>query len=73
MTESNGIGETTPPGEWSPALPEKIPGPTAWPAGLALGVACIAWGIIASPVILGMGLAGSAACLAGWIGEIRHE
>jgi hypothetical protein len=68
---SSGTTELKP--SWNRALPEKIPHPSAWPAGLAFGVASIFWGLIASPVILGIGLCGFAISLAGWIGDIRHE
>jgi hypothetical protein len=40
---------------------------------MALGVTLLAWGIITSPVVLGVGVALFAVSLAGWIGEIRHE
>jgi hypothetical protein len=58
---------------WNVPKPELIPRPTAWPAGLALGIALFAWGIIASEVILAIGLVVFVATLWGWIGEIRHE
>jgi hypothetical protein len=58
---------------WSRAKPDSIPAPTAWPAALALGTMFFAWGIIASPIILVVGLVLFAFALAGWIGEIRHE
>jgi hypothetical protein len=58
---------------WNVPKPALIPRPTAWPAGLALGIALIAWGLITSPIIFGIGLVLFAAALAGWIREIRHE
>ncbi|MGH7298631.1 MAG: cytochrome c oxidase subunit 4 [Polyangiaceae bacterium] len=58
---------------WNVPRPERIPRPTAWPAGMALGITLFAWGLITSPVVLGLGLTMFAASLAGWIGEIRHE
>ena len=42
---------------WSAPKPEHIPRPTAWPAGLALGITFFAWGLITSPIVLGVGLA----------------
>jgi hypothetical protein len=58
---------------WNKPKPDLIPRPTAWPAALALGVTLLAWGLITSPVVLGVGVALFAVSLAGWIGEIRHE
>jgi hypothetical protein len=58
---------------WSRANPDSIPAPTVWPAAMALGTMFFAWGIIASPIILVVGLVLFGFSLAGWIGEIRHE
>src|SRR4029453_792248 len=69
------------PDEDSPAVPpgwevlpaESLPRPTYFPAGLAMGVAFLLWGLITSWVILLVGVALFTAALAGWITEIRHE
>lgn len=58
---------------WNTPKPDLIPRSTAWPAALALGITFLAWGIITSPVVLGVGLLLFAIALAGWIVEIRHE
>jgi hypothetical protein len=58
---------------WNVPKPELIPRPTPWPPGLALGIGLFAWGIIASEVILAIGLLVFVVSLWGWIGEIRHE
>ncbi len=58
---------------WSRAKPETIPKATVWPAALALGTMFFAWGLIASPIILVVGLVLFAASLGAWITEIRHE
>ncbi len=58
---------------WNKPKPDAIPRSTAWPAAMALGVTLLAWGLITSPVVLGVGVALFAVSLAGWIGEIRHE
>jgi hypothetical protein len=58
---------------WNTAKPEHIPRPTPWPAAMALGITFFAWGLVTSPVVLGMGLVLFIISLAGWIGEIRHE
>jgi hypothetical protein len=58
---------------WNRPRPERIPRPTAWPPALALGITFFAWGLVTSPVVLGVGLVLFTLSLAGWIGEIRHE
>ncbi|MFL5731700.1 MAG: hypothetical protein ACJ78Q_00750 [Chloroflexia bacterium] len=58
---------------WSWAQPEHIPLPTYWPAGLALGVTLLLWGLITSPLLTIIGLIVFATSLAGWIGELRNE
>ena len=59
--------------DWNLPKPEHIPRPTAWPAGVALGITLFFWGIITSLVVLAMGVAVLIVCLYGWIGEMRHE
>ena len=58
---------------WSVPLPESIPEPTPWPPALALGIALTGWGLIASTVVLVIGLLLFAVSLGGWIGDIRNE
>ena len=58
---------------WSKPRPDLIPRATAWPAAMALGVTFLAWGLITSPVVLGVGLLLLTIALFGWIAEIRHE
>jgi len=58
---------------WNRAKPEAIPAPTVWPAALGLGTMFFAWGVIASSIILVVGLVLFGISLAGWIGEIRRE
>ena len=50
-----------------------LPEPTYWPAVMALGIVFLAWGIVASWLITGVGLIMFAVALAGWIGDIQHE
>jgi len=50
-----------------------IPRSTAWPAAMALGITFLAWGLVTSPVVLGVGIALLVLSLSGWIGEIRNE
>jgi hypothetical protein len=58
---------------WSRPKPDAIPRPTVWPSALALGTMFFAWGLIASPIILVVGLVLFGVSLGGWISEIRHE
>lgn len=58
---------------WAKARPDSIPRPTAWPAALALGTMLFAWGMIASAMVLVVGIVLFGISLGGWIGEIRHE
>ena len=56
-----------------PLPAEHLPRPTYFPAGLAMGIAFLFWGLITSWVTFVVGLALFIASLAGWITEIRHE
>ena len=58
---------------WEPLPAEHLPRPTYFPAGLAMGIAFLFWGLITSWVTFVVGLALFIASLAGWITEIRHE
>ena len=50
-----------------------LPRPTFWPAGVALGITFVFWGMIASWVVLAVGIVLFVGCIAGWITEIRNE
>lgn len=58
---------------WQELPQESLPRPTYFPAGLAMGVAFLFWGLISSWVVFLIGLALFAAALAGWVTEIRNE
>ena len=62
----------TPPG-WNRLAEEHLPLPTFWPAGIALAITFIFWGLITSWVVFGVGAVLFALSLAGWITDIRHE
>jgi hypothetical protein len=64
--------DAIPPG-WHTLPGEPLPHPTYFPAGLAMGVAFMVWGLISNWVVLLVGVVLFAAALAGWITEIRHE
>jgi hypothetical protein len=59
--------DAVPPG-WQVLPTEPLP----HPAGLAMGVAFLFWGLITTWVVLLVGVALFIAALAGWITEIRH-
>jgi hypothetical protein len=52
---------------------ERLPRPTYFPAGLAMGTTLVFWGLITSWVVLVAGAGLFIAALAGWISEIRYE
>lgn len=58
---------------WSQARPAAVPRPTYVPAAMAFGLTLLLWGLVASPVVLGVGVAVVVASLVGWIREMRHE
>jgi hypothetical protein len=64
--------DAVPPG-WQVLADEPLPSPTYFPAGLAMGVSFMFWGLISNWVVLLVGVVLFAAALAGWITEIRHE
>ena len=57
---------------WQVLPDTPLPHPTYFPAGLAMGVAFLFWGLITTWVVLAVGVALFVAALAGWITEIRH-
>ncbi|MEY2496569.1 MAG: hypothetical protein QOD12_125 [Verrucomicrobiota bacterium] len=59
--------------EWEQLPAEHLPRPTYFPAGLAMGIAFLFWGLITSWVVLVVGLSLFITSLAGWISEIRYE
>ena len=61
------------PSDWTRLPVEHLPRPTFRPAGLALAITFVFWGLVSSWVILAVGAALFVAALAGWIADIRHE
>jgi hypothetical protein len=59
--------------DWTPLPAERLPRPTFFPSGLAMGTTFIAWGLITSWVVILIGAGLFIAALAGWITEIWHE
>jgi hypothetical protein len=64
--------DAVPPG-WQLLPDAPLPHPTYFPAGLAMGVAFIFWGLISNFIVSLVGIVLFAAALAGWITDIRHE
>jgi len=58
---------------WTPLPLEHLPLPTYWPAGVALAITFIFWGLITSWVILMVGIVLFVLSLGGWIYDIRYE
>ena len=58
---------------WTQLPLEHLPLPTYWPAGVALALTFIFWGLIISWVILVVGLILFVLSLGGWIQDIRYE
>jgi hypothetical protein len=58
---------------WQRVEHAHLPSPTYWPAVLALGITFLAWGIVTSLLIAGVGLLLFAVALGGWIGDLLHE
>lgn len=73
MTPPEKKSEPPVPQQWTPLPLEHLPAPTFWPAGLALAITFIFWGLISSWVVFAVGLFLFALSLAGWIADIRHE
>ena len=55
-------------------VPEHLdlPAPTSWPAVMALAVTFLARGLLASSLIVAVGVILFAVALYGWIGDLRH-
>jgi hypothetical protein len=58
---------------WKSLPHERLPQPTYFPSGLAMGVTFIFWGVITSWVIFLVGIGLFIASLAGWIHEMRLQ
>lgn len=67
-----GSDAPVPPG-WTKLPAEHLPPATFWPAGLALAITFIFWGLISSWVVMGVGIGLFAVSLSGWITDLRHE
>lgn len=55
------------------AQPEELPKPTYWPFFLAMGAACMLWGILTTWIITCIGIIIFAIALSGWILNIYSE
>jgi len=62
-----------PPPGWTHLPEEHLPQPNFWPAGLALGITMLLWGLVSSWVILCFGAVLLVRSLYGWINALRRE
>jgi len=58
---------------WSKPQGMHIPEPTYMPLVMALGVMCLLWGIVTTPLLSLVGALLFVVAISGWIGELRHE
>jgi hypothetical protein len=58
---------------WHTPHPETLPRPTYWPVVMALGITFMAFGVVTTLTISGVGFILFVLALAGWIGDILHE
>jgi hypothetical protein len=58
---------------WHTPHPETLPRPTYWPVVMALGITFMAFGVVTTLIISGVGFILFALALARWIGDILHE
>lgn len=58
---------------WSRPKPEKIPGPTYWPATFGLGLMFVMWGWISNIFVWGAGFIMLLIAVGGWIKDLLHE
>jgi hypothetical protein len=72
-TENLKSSRPKPHSEWSLTKPAILPKPGVWPATLALGITFLAWGLVTSLIITGVGIILFSVALTGWIRDIRHE
>jgi hypothetical protein len=74
MSNSGASGKTGVPGEeWIVPQGVHIPEPTYMPVFMAIGMVCLLWGIVTTPLISLVGAALFVISIVGWIGELRHE
>ncbi len=58
---------------WSEARPATVPRATYAPAATAFGLTFLLWGLVTSPVVLGVGAVVVVLSIASWIGEMTRE
>lgn len=59
--------------DWAEPLPRRVPRPTWAPFALAFGLVILGLGLVASRVVLAIGLAIAIASAVAWIRELSHE
>ncbi len=74
MSGSGSSGKPGVPGqEWTVPEGVHIPEPTYTPVFMALGMVCLLWGIVTTPLISLVGAVLFVISIVGWIGKLRHE
>lgn len=58
---------------WTKPQNMHIPDSTYMPVVMALGMVCIFWGILTTPLLSLVGAVLFVISITGWIGELRHE
>jgi hypothetical protein len=58
---------------WSVPRPEILPKPTPWPVVVAFGSCLIAWGVVTSWIVSGVGLLAFIIGIRGWVVELADE
>ncbi|HZU29289.1 MAG TPA: hypothetical protein VFA04_27450 [Bryobacteraceae bacterium] len=58
---------------WNKPLPERLAGPTYWPAALAFGMNLALLGPVTSMWLTLVGFVVGGFAIAGWVGDIFHE
>jgi hypothetical protein len=58
---------------WNKPHGGHIPEPTYMPVMMALGMVCMLWGIVTTPLMSLVGAVLFVISITGWIGELRHE
>jgi len=69
MSQERGADES----EGAVPQPAQIPEPTYWPFVMALSICFGLWGVLTSPWLIVVGLAGFLLAAARWTGEVRRE
>ena len=73
MTEKNSVELAELKPGWTRVPHEKVPEPTFWPAGVALGSVLLLWGLVTSLILVCVGLLLLTLSIAGWLEEMKND